>query len=278
MERLVFTEAPDRTELTGVLIGDGQGPVAVLSHGSAMRFCQRSYVNIGRELADRGVSLLSGETRGHDIAALHRRGDDFVGGGGAFERFDESVRDCDAWLRYAHDAGAEPVVAMGHSMGGTKTVLALSAGAVADALVLLSPAVSWPVNAERVAIARDLIDHGRGDDLMPPRWDAPPWNLISAKTLAQRFDLIEGVFASAGGPWSRIDIPTLVLFGAGEEDVDTDLDALTSARASAQRLDCRVIDDADHEFRGAEARVADVVAEWLSDVLTPVPTSEPQPA
>ena len=278
MERLVFTEAPDRTELTGVVIGDVHGPLAVLSHGSAMRFCQRSYVDIGHELADRGVSLLSGETRGHDIAALHRRGDDFVGGGGAFERFDESVRDCDAWLRYAHDAGAAHVIAMGHSMGGTKTVLALSAGAAADALVLLSPAVSWPANAERVAIARDMVDQGRGDDLMPPRSDAPPWNLISAATLAQRFDLIESVFASADGPWSRIDIPTLVLFGAGEDDVDTDLDALTSARASGQRLDCRVIDNADHEFRGAEARVAEVVAEWLSDVLTPVPTSEPQPA
>jgi dienelactone hydrolase len=263
VERLVFTQAPDGLDLTGVAFEATGGDLVVLSHGGIARFCDRAYVEIGRALAGRGVAVLSGDTRAHDIAALGMVDGGPTGIGGAFELFADSVGDTATWLRHGRGTAPGRLIAAGHSIGGSRTVLAVSQGAPADAMVLLSPAVRWPDNAERIALARDRIAEGLGDRLMPPHPDGPAFNLISANTLAQRADVIEPVFVAPGGGWDKIDVPTLVLFGGDEPDIDQDLSTLAAGWASAHPLTCRTIDGTGHDFAGAEAAVADAVTTWL---------------
>lgn len=264
MERLVFTGAPDGLDLTGVVFESTGDDLVALSHGGVSRFCQRPYVEIGRALAARGVTALSGDTRGREIAAVGMVGGEMVGIGGAFELYADSVGDTAAWLRHARSTTSGRLIAAGHSIGGNRTVLAVAGGAPADAMVLLSPAVTWPDNADRIALARERVAEGLGGHLMPPRPDTPVFNLISAHTLAQRADLIEPVFVEPGGGWDRVDVPTLVLYGTGEEDVDRSLEVLAAGWASAHPLTCRRIETADHDYTDHADDVAETVAQWIS--------------
>lgn len=265
-EQLLHIDASDGLALCGAMFGPnvGAGSAAVvLSHGSGARFCDRTYVGLGRALAGRGHRLLSGDTRGHDVAAVQLVSGQPMAMGAAFEHFERSVADVAAWLSHVRRIHTGRVVAAGHSMGASKTVLAHSS-TPADALILFSPPVAWPDNAPRVEVARRMVADGRGDQLMPPHPDAPPWNLISAATLDERACLIENVFAPPESAWSGVDVPTLVVFGAAEDNIDAAIAVLRAGWSSAQALTCQVIDGAAHDYDGHIDAVAAVVADWLA--------------
>jgi pimeloyl-ACP methyl ester carboxylesterase len=263
-ERIMFTAGSGGLELTGALFGDpGGGDLIVLTHGSAGRFCDRGYVELGRAFADRGHTVLSGDTRGRDIVALQLVNGEPIAIGGSFERFTESIGDIVAWLRAARRLGPGRLVLAGHSMGCAKAVRALPEADVAG-LLLLSPAVVWPPNTDRIRLAAEWTAAGRGEDLLPPVPGYPSWNLVCAATLHERATLIENVFDGPDAPWSSIDVPTLVLYGSDEEDNDDNIARLTAGWGGRRPLVCRVVDGAGHDFRGYGKQVADIVVDWLS--------------
>lgn len=264
-ERLVYTHAADDLELCGAVFGDPDAAAIVaVSHGSGARFCDRAYVELGRELAANGHALLTGDTRGHDIAGVQQVGDDIVALGAAFERFDRSIADVATWLAFARTLRPASLVAAGHSMGAAKTVRALQLEP-ADGLILLSPAVSWPANTQRVELADRMVADGRGAELMPARTDSPSWNLVSARTLHERAQSIEGVFATTDSPWSVVDMPTLVVFGGAEDGAEDAVAKLRAGWSSRRPLTCHLIDGADHDYRGCIKALADITASWLND-------------
>jgi len=216
-ERLMFITGPGGLDLTGALFGEPAGnDLVVLTHGNADRFCDQGYVRIGRELAGRGHALLSGDTRGRDIIAFQEVGCDLVAVGAAFERFEDSIGDVSAWISTGRDLGPSRVIVAGHSMGGAKAVKALP-GSGAAGLLLLSPAVIWGGNEERIKLAGEMVAAGRGGEFMPPHPEGPQWNILTAATLHERAEMIETVFVDAAAPWGSVDIPTLVIYGGGEE-------------------------------------------------------------
>ena len=214
-------------------------------------------------MAGRGHAMLSGETRGRDVVAVQEVDGQAVPLGSTFERFAESIADLAAWASLAGHLGAGRLVLGGHSLGAAKAVRALPATDAAG-LLLLSPAVSWPDNADRISMAAELTEAGRGGELMPPHPESPPWDRISAATLHERATLIQNVFEEAGSPWCAVDVPTLVLYGGAEEDTGLAIKRLRAGWAGRGPLDCRVIDGAGHYYRGYESQVADIVTGWLA--------------
>src|SRR5579872_7175313 len=90
-ESLVFTESGDGLPLEGAVIAPaapgGADLAIVWIHGGASKFYERHYVAVGRELAARGYTFVTGNNRGHDAFTLLLRGDEVVLGGASFERF-----------------------------------------------------------------------------------------------------------------------------------------------------------------------------------------------
>jgi dienelactone hydrolase len=268
MEEILFVSGRNGLELAGALFGEPAGAdLVVLTHGATGRFCTRGYVEIGRELARRGLALLSGDTRGRDIVAVELVNDEPIGIGGTFERFDESIGDVAAWAEAARRLMPKRLILAGHSMGGAKAVRALP-GSGAAGLLLLAPAVAWPPNPDRVKVAGDLVAAGRGGELMPPHPDGPVWNLISAATLHERATMIETAFQGTGSPWTEVDVPTLVLYGGAEADAEEDIAQLKAGWTSTQPLVCAIVKGAGHDFRGHENLVATTVADWLAGLPT----------
>ena len=97
-EELVQVQTADGIFHEGVVIRpatDARQPIAVLwVHGLTGRFYGAAPVGVGRGLARRGYTLVSGNNRGHDIGAPLRRGAEAsILDGKAWEKFDESPHD-----------------------------------------------------------------------------------------------------------------------------------------------------------------------------------------
>lgn len=73
-EELIYSATEDDISLAGVVIRPVGVPAQPMSivwiHGNAATFYDRPYVLVGRELAALGYIVVSGNTRGHDIAAM----------------------------------------------------------------------------------------------------------------------------------------------------------------------------------------------------------------
>src|SRR5262249_29996154 len=155
-------------------------PVGVVCiHGAAVAFYNPPYVFVGRELARRGYLFVSGNTRGHDVAALDvpwplsARPEDLPNarlGGTSWERWDEEPYDVAGWINCLVAQGVEQVILLGHSQGVAR-VSYYQAQRQDPRIVGLVLASSGdrvqPQDPARVEQAQRLVDEGRGDELMP---------------------------------------------------------------------------------------------------------------
>src|SRR5678815_1191779 len=100
-------------------IRDRAKPIAVIwIHGWGANFYQPTYVMIGRNLAERGLTTVVVNTRMHDLGTVAAwRGDTRIRGGGYWGVASEQVRDIAAWIDFAEERGFGRVVLVGHSAG-----------------------------------------------------------------------------------------------------------------------------------------------------------------
>src|SRR5438105_1275745 len=127
-ERLVSTLTEDGYTLEGAqftpLDGASRNTVLVWMHGFTGRFYEPHTLAIGRRLADRGYTFVTGNNRGHDLGAIIQRGD---GGEGLLAgAWWEDIRACrfdlSAWIDFGCQLGASRLVLAGHSLGAMKVV------------------------------------------------------------------------------------------------------------------------------------------------------------
>jgi pimeloyl-ACP methyl ester carboxylesterase len=124
IEQLVHVQTSDGITNGGAMFApavSSASPIAVIwIHGSLLNFYDPSYVKIGRELAARGLTTITGNTRMHDLGNLAAtRGEQRVRGGVYWGLYSEQVRDLAAWVDFAIARGFKGVVLAGHSAGTT---------------------------------------------------------------------------------------------------------------------------------------------------------------
>jgi predicted alpha/beta hydrolase len=103
-EELVYVTTEDGIMHGGAIFRPASGhakPIAIaLMHGIGGSFYYPVYTAVGRELASRGYTLVSGNNRGHDFAfgpVTTISGETRLQGAG-WERFSESRYDVSAWV------------------------------------------------------------------------------------------------------------------------------------------------------------------------------------
>jgi pimeloyl-ACP methyl ester carboxylesterase len=284
-EELVYARAADDVINGGAWFkpaaGGPPGLALIWIHGWGVNFHYPTYTMIGRRLAERGLPVLVGNTRMHDIGnvAAHRAGRR-VRGGGYWGIPSEEPRDVAAWIDLARQLGYGRVVLAGHSAGWAAVVRYQSTtqDPRVIGLVLASGAVQ-PLHPARdealLRQAKQLVADGQGEDLIRLPNRAFP-SFISAATLldqAATAPAFLDVFGLRGGDAAiaRVSCPLLAFFGT-RDDVGgpADLDAVKarSGRLSAgpRRVDTALISRADHMYTGEEAQVAEVIAAWVDRV------------
>lgn len=277
-EEIVWIKSDDGIEHDGVVIrptGPATGTVVVWMHGFTGHFSEPHQIRIGRYLAERGHTFVSGDNRGkHYGANLGEWEGPFRIGGAWWELVSESWLDIKAWLDYASATLApQRLVLAGHSYGAVKVTWYQGtrqdprlAGLISASGPVRPPSQRPELGGEPLTLARQMVADGRGLDLLPFGSTGRPGSL-SAQTVVNRADSLVDVYGMEGGdsPLGQIRCPVLAILGTKEPAIGApaDLDTLKqNARASA-RASTALIEGANHLYHDREVPVAEAIYEWL---------------
>jgi pimeloyl-ACP methyl ester carboxylesterase len=290
VEELVYTTADDGVTLEGAIIrpstGSSQDAGIIWVHGLTGKFYGRTAVLIGRMLAGRGFTFITGNNRGHDFGFVLRRTADgqVTLGGGGWERFSESPLDVAAWIDVAMAAGVRGVLLVGHSLGALK--VGYYQALRRDPRVLGIVAVSPPGRASRIdpellAQAERMVAEGRGQDLLP--WGISPAGAgtHSAQTYVDRARTNLDIYGfSTPDPLvARLRCPLFACYGSEEAWVGgaAELEVIRRTATGAPRVETRLFQGADHSYAGHEAALAEAIAGWAAAVTATRPGDQMAP-
>jgi pimeloyl-ACP methyl ester carboxylesterase len=237
-EQIVQVESKDDIVDSGALFAppkDVAKPIAVIwIHGWGVNFYSPTYVAISRSLAKRGYTVITGNTRMHDLGNVEAwRGEKRIRGGGYWGVASEQVQDLAAWIDLAERLGFKQIVLVGHSAGAT-TVRAYQAQTqdtrVAGVVLAsgdIRPDTRIPP-PEWLSQAKQLIADGRSEELVQgPFVSAATFSDI-VNTPPEFKDFLGVQTANAGV--TRIHCPLLAFFGTNEDvGNEEDLELLKSS-------------------------------------------------
>jgi dienelactone hydrolase len=274
-ERIVQVQTKDDIADSGALFTAPKNmvkPIAVIwIHGAGVNFYSPTYLAISRALAKRGFTVITGNTRMHDVGNVEAwRGEKRIRGGMYWGVPSEQVRDIAAWIDFAEGLGFKQVVLVGHSAGAnavrlyqTQTQDTRVAGVVlASGDVRPDTRVPPP---EWISKAKQLIADGRAEELVQGPFLSAATFMDIVNTPPEFKDFFGALSADAGV--TRIQCPLLVLLGTNgdvgsEEDLKSIKSSLKRLATRPSRVDTALIQGADHMYNGQEDRVAQVIGTW----------------
>jgi pimeloyl-ACP methyl ester carboxylesterase len=287
-EELVYVRSKDDIPNGGAIFTPPKNlasPIAIIwIHGWGVNFYQPTYVNIGRALAERGYTCITGNTRMHDLGNVvwipTLSGEKRIRGGGYWGVASEEVRDIAAWIAFAEARGFKQVILVGHSAGwaAVRSYQAEKQDARVVGVVLASGAVraeTRTTDPDQLAQATRMMADGRGDDLVrDPKRSFP--SFISAATFMDivntppEFKDFFGTQPQTQNPGvTRIRCSLLAFFGTkGDVGDAAELELLKSSiqrqSSGPSRVNTVMIKNADHMYAGEEAQVAEIIAKWAA--------------
>lgn len=249
--------------------GPSRGGV-VLSHGNTMNLSVGAPRFLPPVLVPLGFDCLAYNRRSHDILSTR---ESRAPVGGAFQTAAADRDDTAAAAAFVQSQGHVAPIMIGHSNGGMLTAAHATGREDIAAMVLLSAHKGGKrivqdssaaghlagQDIDRVTVhARERVAAGCGDELMLlPGW----WYVISCASYLDRLEDTPDLLECAAG------ITCPVLFVVGDQEPADVYPAHHFAEMSPGPCDVVVVDNCDHFYRGREAEVASVVAEWLDDVI-----------
>jgi pimeloyl-ACP methyl ester carboxylesterase len=280
-EQVVFARATDDVINVGALFTpatDHAKPIAIIwIHGWGVNFYQPTYVGIGRELAARGFTVFSANTRMHDLGNVEAlRADKRIRGGGYWGVASEEVRDIAGWIDFAENRGFKKVILVGHSAGwaAVRGYQAEKQDPRVVGLVLASGEVHpelQPMDPDQLAEATRLMARGEGDALVrDPKRSFPSYTSAATLLDIANLPVTSKDFFGEQTPnagITRIHCPLLAFFGTqGDVGAEADLEKLKSTiqrqTTGPSRVTTALIQGADHMYTGQEPQVAQVIAKW----------------
>ena len=280
-EEIVWNTTDDGVEHDGVVMrptGEANGTVIVWMHGFTGHFSEPHQIRIGRYLAERGYTFVSGDNRGkHFGANIGEWEGPFRIGGAYWELVSESWLDIKAWLDYAEKTLApQRLVLAGHSYGAYKVTQYQGERQDSRLAGLISasgpvrPPSKRPELGEALALAKPMVAAGRGLELLPFGSTGRPGSL-SAQTVVDRGETLVDVYGmeSDDSPLSKIRCPFLAILGTSEPATGSpeDLETIKKNARSSSFADTAVIEGANHLYHHREEVVAKAIYEWLGRLV-----------
>ena len=274
-ERIIQVHTKDDVADAGVLVTPPTRvakPIAVIwIHGATENFYSPTYLAISRALAKQGYSVISGNTRMHDLGNVEAwRGEKRIRGGTYWGVPSEQVRDIAAWIDLADELGFKQVVLAGHSAGANavREYQAQTQDTRIAGVVLASgdvrpdirvPALEW------ISKAKQDIADGRPEELVQGPFLSAATFLDIVNRPPEFTDFFGELSSDAGV--TRIHCPLLIILGTNgdvgnEEDLAKIKSAIKRLPTRPSRVDTSLIQGADHMYDGQENHVAQVIANW----------------
>jgi dienelactone hydrolase len=274
-ERIVQVQTKDGVNDAGALFTPPKNiarPIAVIwIHGATLNFYSPTYVAISRALATRGFTVITGNTRMHDLGNDEAwPGGRRIRGGMYWGVPSEQVRDIAAWIEFAQGLGFKQVVLAGHSAGSNavREYQAETQDTRVAGVVLASGDVRPDTRVpppDWISKAKQDIADGRPEELVQGPFLSAATFLNIVNRSPEFTDFFGELSTTAGV--ARIRCPLLIILGTdGDVGNGDDLEKIKSSIARLptrpSRVDTALIQGADHMYDGRENRVAQVIANW----------------
>lgn len=288
---LVKTITKDGLELAGFWIPKTKTDIAVFhSHGTAGDFYTHKFIEVeANVLAQKGISFLTANNRGHDVYADIRTHDKKKVGwkviGGGFERFEDCMFDILSWLDFLTLQGIKQVILQGHSLSqkvlfyqhlahDKRVVGQIHISPQNDAGIMLK--ILGKKKYEDMAFkVQKLIKQGRGNEPLPKEYSP-----VSYQTSAQMY----AGYMTENGPgtltpyhneknsnWniiSQVKEPLLVIFGSKDvymkPSVNIAEKVVKEKTKNTPYTTVKLIEGAAHSYIGYERVLVKEIASWLS--------------
>jgi alpha-beta hydrolase superfamily lysophospholipase len=231
-------------------------------HGDGGHFYRRLYLELGAQLAARGIAFLAANRRGHDLVSRGVRGGGLQGN--AHESVDAARLDYAAWLAFLQARGHTAVAVSGHSGGAVRAVYAQAKEHFAgvNAVVSVSPGeydhqglvdTYGEAFEQLYRRAQTSVAEGQPDAYL--RTDIPFRALWTAQAFVDTFHLDNRYSLTRHA--TETGCPTLFVFGAeecagpqAEPTAGVAMRRLRAANYAHVMVD--VIEGANHAYAGRE--------------------------
>jgi pimeloyl-ACP methyl ester carboxylesterase len=250
-------------------------------HGAGSNFYGSSlWEALNPTLVDLGLSLLSVNTRGHDLMTTLAAPEGARRGGAAYEVVDDCRLDIRAWLDFLRARGYHRIVVAGHSLGALKSIYSLAHETPADVAALIAispPRLSYeafstgPRSADFLhdaQLAQSLVDAGKGHELLSITFPIPlvvaAYAHVDKYGPAERYDLLKWL--------PGVACPTLITFGSRELAASPGFiglaDRVEAIDPAREKLAVEVIAGGDHFYAATRPELSGRVQRWLKRRLS----------
>lgn len=286
--QLISFEALDKLQLEGILCAPSKTKTCIVHvHGMTDNCVGLGLVdNLMNAAIKNNISFFTFNNRGMGTITVFQRLKEHLiyrTIGTSFENFKDSIFDIHAALKMLRTYGYKNFILSGHSTGCQKITYyqARKQSKSIKGIILLAPADDFNYQLknlgtrkfkETLQIARELVQKGRGKEIMPAEFEP---SYFSAKRYYElyRQSSVEGNlfnYESNLKTLTKIKVPVLSIFGTKEEF------AAMSPRKMLKILSQKfthpysretLIKNADHCFCRYEENVEKVVDKWLKNLV-----------
>lgn len=272
----------DRFVLEGLFFEADHRDVAIIFiHGFPTNFYKN--MNLIKSMRDFDCSILSLNTRGHDILSIiHKMNKEYEVIGSAKENFEDCVFDIEGAIGFLKEKGYKKILLIGVSSGADKVGFYLSRNKDSVILggVFISPGSNISIMKEELGEdffklmkkASKCVDEGRGDELL---FNLKMDFLVSCKRFVSLYseNSSENVFpfhdSNSNFPiLSKIKKPIFVALGEMDSFYD---DPKAIIELLKKKLDDRdnefKLFKAGHSFNGVEKELICEIKSWFSRIV-----------
>jgi dienelactone hydrolase len=283
--RILKTTTADGLELDAILFESQTKSSAIVIHfhGKEGDFLQNHFIEqMAKDYPKAGYAFMTASHRGKsymaDILRKSATGYEYTQLGSAFDIFEESVYDIDAWVNFAKKLGFKEIILQQHSTPQKITWYAYNNPKSVSKLILISPADIHFVFEKHVTgylanlkLAKKLIDQGKSKELMPVGlWSNCPvsagtfYNWGNPESHIQEFNYSHPEKGFEYFP--KIKLPVLAVLGENDfaigEFAQKCLDILKE-KSNSINFASKVIKNAAHSYLGQEQELTNTIIQWL---------------
>lgn len=244
--------------------------------------CDNLFCEIADEVTNCGMSFLFGNTQAsYKIRELKQKLNDgskrLILRGGAFEDYDETIKDMIEWVEYVCNKGFKQIYLVGASLACNRLVSLLNIRKFSSVkkLVLICPQdISAQVDNSMLSEAKEFIANNKGDELLTQKVFG--YCEICGRTyydLFVRKDINNLPYLSKDAGFdmlSKIDIPILSVIGECDQGLSYSNLSAEEAMKILQRhnakLQYKIIKNARHSFKNYEKDLAKCILTYLKEV------------
>lgn len=285
--KIVKTKTSDGFHFNGLLSeANNSKKIIIHIHGMAGSVLLNEYYTAMHEhYPQQEISFLAGELRGTGTitAFVHDTTDGVIGN--AFEKFEDSIYDIQAWVDFAKSLGYEEIWLQGHSLAPSKIAYYVNQTKShgLKGLIWISPSdmiglVNDPKGKKDHEImfpeAKKLVSEGKGNTLLSHKlWGS---ELLSAETYLNFFDVgAKTAIFNYGDDslgWdvvNGIDLPVVAITGTEDDGIVPVMDAFQAMKKlelelkSSPRVKTVVYDGAMHSFDGFGNKIVNDVLNFI---------------